>query len=204
MKRLRRGELRDLTSRRHIVVYWHSGQKHFPTPSLELSSSACYCHPQLKINTNPAWNIEEFSICGEQEKWWILKWKSVWEEERGNGWFTFIVTRWPTLCKTFCISLLPRACPQIVIIWWCFPRVYIYAFRFGLLREFCHMQVVLIGLWVALLLIPVIYVSLTFFSSTKMCSRVFVGRIFSKGHPNWRTDVGSRCKNYLLLTLVFC
>lgn len=81
MKRLRHGELRDLTCPRHRVVYRQPGQKHFLVPSLELCSSVCYCHPLLKINTNPAWNIEEFSICGEQEAWWILRWKSVWEKE---------------------------------------------------------------------------------------------------------------------------
>lgn len=115
MKRLRHGELRDLTCPRHIVVYWQSGQKHFPVPSLELCSSACCCHPPLKINTNPAWNIEEFSICGEQETWWILRWKSVWDKEKGNGWSCLVVTHWPSLCKTLCVSLHPRAFPQKII-----------------------------------------------------------------------------------------
>lgn len=115
MKRLRHGELRDLTCPRHIVVYWQSGQKHFPVPSLELCSSACYCHPLPKINTNPAWTREEFSICGEQETWWILRWKSVWEKERGNGWSCLVVTHWPSLCKTVCVRLLPRAFPRKII-----------------------------------------------------------------------------------------
>lgn len=95
MKRLSHGELRDLTCPRHIVVYWQSCQKHFPTPSPELWCSACYYHPLLKINTNPAWNMEESTICGEQEKKCIWKWKSV-------------VTSWPNLYKPFCVIFLSR------------------------------------------------------------------------------------------------
>lgn len=54
MKRLRRGELRDLTCPRYRVVYWESCQKHFPTPRTELCISACCYHSLLKINTNTA------------------------------------------------------------------------------------------------------------------------------------------------------
>lgn len=54
MKRLRRGELRDLTCPRYRVVYWESCQKHFPTPHTELCISACCYHSLLKINTNTA------------------------------------------------------------------------------------------------------------------------------------------------------
>lgn len=127
MKSLRRGELRGLTCPRHRVVYWQSRQKHFPTPSLELCSSTFYCHPLLKVNTNPAWNVEEFSICGEQGKWWLLRWKSIWGKERRNRWFYFVITCWPSLHKTFCASLPPCAFPQKIIKWFgCHPTGFVF------------------------------------------------------------------------------
>lgn len=68
MKRLRHGELRDLTCPRHRVVYWESCQKHFPTPHTELCISACCYHSLLKINTNTAQTQRSLASMGTRRQ----------------------------------------------------------------------------------------------------------------------------------------